>query len=201
MPKLFTGQQMELSLKRAAERQVSIDSALVAGAEAPIDTSGTGVSSLLGAPSAYRASRRLAGASPTIDLGAVLATIRDHVPVAGELRHVREGIEWHAGPSDNKTVVALSPRAGGGVKLRIDARQQGPKALAYLAAGTVGLIATAVSVVRLHGRGVAIGVAAIAVSFAAARMLWNHVAKRRDKRLLDLGDALAGQIDGKSLGW
>jgi hypothetical protein len=219
MPKLFTDQQTELTLKRAAERratggepthslesmqdiarQVGIDPALVADAAATIDRSGTGVSALLGAPSAYRASRRLAGASPTMDLGAVLKTIRHHLPVAGEFRHVRGGIEWHAGPADNKTVVALSPRAGGGVDLRIDARQQGPKALAYLAAGTLGLIASAVSIVRLHGPGVAVGVAAIAVSFAVARMLWNHVAKRRDKRLLDLGNALAGQIDGKALG-
>jgi len=219
MPKLFTDQQMALILKRAAERQaagdepthslesiqdiarqVGIDSALVADVAATIDKSDNGVVFLLGAPSAYRESRRLAGASATMDLGAVLETIRDHLPFAGEVRHVREGIEWHAGPADNKTVVALSPRAGGGVHLRIDARQQGPKALAYLAAGTVGLIASVVSITRLHGLGVAVGVAAIAVSFAGARMLWNHVAKRRDKRLLDLGNALAGQIDGTSLG-
>ena len=185
-------------------RQVGIDSALGADGAATIDasgTSGTGVSSLLGAPSAYRACRQLVGASPTMDLGAVLKTIRDHLPVAGEFRHVRDGIEWYVGPADNKTIVALSPRAGGGVTLRIDARQQGPKALAYLAAGTLGLIASAVSIVRLHGPGVAVGVGAIAVLFAGARTLWNHLAKRRDKRLLDLGNALAGQIDGKSLGW
>jgi len=219
MPKLFTDQQMTLILKRAAERQaasaepthslesiqdiarqVGIDSALVADAAATIERSSGSVSSLLGAPSAYRASRRLAGAAPTMDLGAVLETIRDHLPFAGEVRHVRDGIEWHAGPADNKTVVALSPGAGGGINLRIDGRQQGPKALAYVAAGTVGLIATAVSVAVLHGRGVAVGVAAIAVSFAGARMLWNEVAKRRDKRLHDLGNALAGQIDGESPG-
>jgi hypothetical protein len=219
MARLFTDHQMALILKRAAERQaaggepthslesiqdvarqVGIDSDLVADAAARIDKSGTSVSSLLGAASAYRASRRLVAASTAIDHAAVLDTIRDHLPLAGEATQVGGGIEWHAGPADNKTVVALSPRADGGISLRIDARQQGPKALAYVAAGTVGLIASAVSVAVLHGPGVAVGVAAIAASFAGARTLWNRVAKRRDERLRNLGNALAGQFDGGSSG-
>jgi hypothetical protein len=219
MTRLFTDHQMALILKRAAERQaaggepthslesiqdiarqVGIDSDLVADAAATIDKSDASVSSFLGAPSAYRASRRLIAASPTIDHAAVLDTIRDHLPFAGEVRQVGNGIEWHAGPADNKTIVALSPRADGGISLRIDARQQGPKALAYLAAGSVGLVASVVSVGVLRGPGVAVGVAAMAASFAGARTLWNRLAKRRDERLRHLGNALAGQLNGESSG-
>jgi hypothetical protein len=212
MEQKFTDQQMALILKRAAERQaeggepvhslesiqeiarqVGIDPRLVADAAATLETSRD--SSLFGAPSAFRSSRRLPLRS--IDHAAVLATIRDHLTYAGEARHVGDGIEWHSGPADNKTVIAVAPGAEG-TTLRIDARQHGPKAMLYIGAATVGVVAGVVGAALLSGIGVGVGLAALATSFAGARAIWNHQAHRRDKRLRDLSDALAGQLEASA---
>lgn len=209
----YTDRQMALILKRAAElqaigdepahslesiqqiaQQVGIDPRVVADVAANLGTTAGG-SSFFGAPSAYRASRRLPRTAAPIDHAAVLATIRDHLPSAGEAREVGDGIEWHSGPADNKTVVAISP-AVDGVMLRIDVRQQGPKVGTYLGAGTVGLLAGVVSVGILSGPGVAVGLGVLGVSFAGARALWNRHAENRQRRLQRLSDALADQLAG-----
>jgi hypothetical protein len=211
MERKFTDQQVALILKRAAERQVEsgdaahslesiqdiarevgIDPRVVAEVAATLDASHT-ESTLFGASSAYRSSRRLALNASTIDHAAVLATIREHLPLAGEKRDVGDGIEWHSGPADNKTVVAITPSAGGAT-LRIDVRQHGPKAMAYIGAGIVGMVAGVASVAALHGPGVAVGVAAFWSSFAGARAIWNRHARTRDQRMGGLSDALAAQL-------
>jgi hypothetical protein len=209
----YTDRQMALILKRAAEQQavgdepahslesiqqiaqqVGIDPRVVADVAANLDSAGGG-SSFFGAPSAYRASRRVPRTAGPIDHAAVLATIRDHLPFAGEAREVGDGIEWHAGPGDNKTVVAISPAADG-VVLRIDVRQQGPKVGAYLAAGTVGFLASLVSLGLWSGPGLGVGLGVLGVSFAGARALWNRHAENRQRRLQRLSDALAEQLKG-----
>lgn len=215
MDQKYTDQQMALILKRAAElqatgdesshslesiqdiaRQVGIDPRLVAEAATNLDVPSAN-RSLFGAPSAFRVARRLSGSPAPIDHAAVLGTIRDHLPFAGEARNVGDGIEWHAGPADNKTVVAISPSANGPT-LRIDARQQGPKAMLYLAAGTVGVTAGVASVALLAAPAVAVavGLGTLAASFASARAIWNLHVKRRSKRFQALSDALADQFAG-----
>lgn len=209
----YTDRQMALILKRAAElqavgdepahslesiqqiaQQVGIDPRVVADVAANLGSKG-GSSSFFGASSAYRASRRVPRAAGPIDHAAVMATIRDHLPSAGEAREVGDGIEWHSGPADNKTVVAISPGADG-VVLRIDVRQQGPKVGTYLGAGTVGLLAGVVSVGMLSGVGVGVGLGVLGLSFAGARALWNRHAENRRRRLQRLSDALAEQLKG-----
>jgi hypothetical protein len=211
MDQKFTDEQMALILKRAAERQalsgepthslesiqeiarqVGIDPRLVADAAATIDTSRS--RPLSGAPSAYRMSRRLAETPYAIDQATFLATIRDHLPVAGEARTVGDGIEWHAGPADNKTVVSLSPSEHGTL-LRIDARQHGAKAMAYLGGGLVGVFAGVVGAALWGAPGAAVGMVGLGASLAAARALWNAHATRRDQRLHALSDALAEQLE------
>jgi hypothetical protein len=215
MDQKYTDQQMALILKRAAEmqaagdesshslesiqeiaRQVGIDPRLVAEAATSLDAPRAN-RSLFGAPSAFRVARRLSGSAVPIDHAAVLGTIRDHLPFAGEARNVGDGIEWHSGPADNKTVVAISPTANGPM-LRIDARQHGTKAMLYLAAGTVGVTVGAASVALLSvpAVAVAVGVGTFAASFAGARAIWNRHAKRQSKRFRALSDALAGQLGG-----
>jgi hypothetical protein len=219
MKEKFTDQQMALILKRAAERQaqggeavhslesiqdiarqVGIDPQLVADAAATLER-GREPGSLLGPPSAYRSSRRLAPGA--LDQTSVLSTIRDYLPFAGEPRPVEGGFEWHAGPADNKTLIAVTSRADA-TTLRIDARQDGPKAMTYLLATTVGGLAGGVSVALLSsislGLGAGVGVAALAASLASARAFWNRFARRRDKRLHDLSDALARQLEAPNEG-
>jgi len=211
MNQKFTDEQMALILKRAAERQalggdpthslesiqevarqVGIDPQLIADAAATLGTSSG--RSLLGSPSAYRTSRRVTGTPRTIDQAAILATIRDRLPVAGEARKVGDGFEWHSGPADNKTVVAVSP-GDGATMVRIDVRQLGPKAIAYLGGGIVGMFAGVISAALWHGPGVAVGAAALGASLAGARGIWNWHADRRDQQMYALADALADQIE------
>jgi hypothetical protein len=212
MNQKFTDEQMAVILKRAAERQalsgepthslesiqaiarqVGIDPRLVADAAATLDTSKS--TSLLGAPSAYRMSRRLAETPYAIDQATFLATIRDHLPFAGRAEMVGDGIEWHAGPADNKTVVSLSP-SDHGTLLRIDGRQHGVKAVAYLGGGFVGTLGAAITGALWRAPGVAVGVIGLCASLAAARAVWNAYAARRDRRLSALSNALAEQLDG-----
>ena len=208
----FTDQQMALILKRAAESskssgdepahslesiqqiadQVGIDRQIVADVAATLDQP-SGGASLLGAPSGFRLSRQVAR-TQAIDQAAILATIRDHLPYgAGEMRPVGDGIEWHAGPADNKTVVAIAPGSDG-TTLRIDARQHGVKALAYIGGVSAGLLVGVSASAVWHAPGAAVAAAAIGASFAGTRALWNrHVDSRRERfrRLLDaLGDQL-----------
>ena len=218
MERRFTDQEMALILKRASERQASgdeaahslqsiqdiarqvgIDPQLVADAAATLDTSRR--FSLLGAPSAYRISRPVGanGATGAIDQAKLLATIRDHMPVAGEARVIGDGMEWHAGPADNKTVVAVSPSEHG-TQLRVDVRQHGPKAMAYLGGSMVGVIAGVVAVALWSVPGVAVGAAAFGASWAGTRAIWNRYAKRRDERMRALSDAVAQQLEGPASG-
>lgn len=211
MERKFTDQQMALILKRAADRQaddgdashslesiqeiareVGIDPRVVAEVAATLDVS-RAATTLFGASSAYRSSRRIVSNMSTIDRAAILAAIREHLPLVGEKRDVGDGIEWHSGPADNKTVVAVTPTPSGAM-LRIDMRQHGLKAGTYIAAGTVGLIAGVVSVATLHGPGVAVGVGAFWASLAGARAIWNRHARRREQRMRGLSDALAAQL-------
>ncbi len=207
----FTDQQMALILKRAAELQssgdepahslesiqqiadqVGIDRQIVADVAATLDQP-SGGASLLGAPSGFRLSRQVAR-TQAIDQAAILATIRDHLPYgAGEMRPVGDGIEWHAGPADNKTVVAIAPGPDQ-TTLRIDARQHGVKALAYIGGVSAGLLVGVVSIGLWHAPGAAVAAAAIGSSFAGARALWNRHADRRRKRFQRLLDVLGDQL-------
>ncbi len=214
MPTKYTDQQMALILRRAAEqqaaageathslesiqaiaRQVGIDPALVADAALNLDAGGR-ARHLLGEPSAHRISRRLRLAPGPIDSAAVVATIRDHVPLVGEMRQVGDSIEWHAGQADNQIFVAVSPGTAGPA-LRIDARQHGLKALAYLGAGITGGLATLLSVAFWSAPGAAVGAAALGASFVGARALWNRHARRRNERLRVLSDALVAQLESE----
>jgi hypothetical protein len=208
----FTDQQMALILKRAAELQatgdepahslesiqqiagqVGIDPKLVADVAVTLDRSPDG-SSLLGAPSDFRLTRRVER-SQAIDQAAILATIRDHLPYgAGEMRAVGDGIEWHAGPGDNKTVVAVAPGPDR-TTLRIDTRQHGVKALAYIGGVTAGMLAGGISIALWHAPGAALAAAAIGASFAGTRVLWNRHVDRHRQRLRRLLDALSDQLD------
>ncbi len=203
---------MALILKRAAELQatgdepahslesiqqiagqVGIDPKLVAEVAGTLDRSPDG-SSLLGAPSDFRLTRRVER-SRVIDQAAILATIRDHLPYgAGEMRAVGDGIEWHAGPADNKTVVAVAPGSDR-TTLRIDARQHGVKAVAYIGAVSAGALAGVVSIGLWHAPGAAVAAAAMGASFAGARALWNRHAERRRQRFQRLLDALSDQLN------
>jgi hypothetical protein len=201
----FTDQQMALILKRAAElqatgdepahslesiqqiaEQVGIDPKFVADVAATLDQP-RGGSSLLGAPSGFRLTRRVEGPQ-AIDRASVLSTIRDHLPYgAGEMRAVGDGIEWHAGPADNKTVVAVAPSSDR-TTIRVDVRQHGVKALAYIGGVSVGVLTGGISIALWHAPGAAVAAAAIGASFAGTRALWNrHVDGRRQlfRRLLD----------------
>jgi hypothetical protein len=208
----YTDQQMALILKRAAEqqasageathsleaiqdiaRQVGIDPALVADAALNLEAP-KGAARVMGEHSAYRISRRLERMPESIDAAAVLATIRDHLPLTGEMRQVGDGLEWHAGSGDHKFVVAVSPGTAGPA-LRIYARQHGPKALAYLTAGITGGIAVLLGTALGAGTGAAVGVAALGASFVGARAIWNRFARRRNERLRRLSDALVAQLE------
>jgi hypothetical protein len=210
MGQKFTDQQMALILKRAAERQavtsepthslesiqdiarqVGIDPHLVAEAARAVDSPGTRFA-LLGAPSAQSMSRRL-GRS-TIDRAAVLATIRDHMPLIGEMREVGEGIEWHAGAADIKTVVAVAPSADA-TTIRVDARHHGVKALTFLGGGLAGVMAGVASAGLWGAPGVVVGVAIVGASLAGARAMWNRYARRRDDRLQRLCDTLVQHLE------
>jgi hypothetical protein len=206
----FTDQQMALILKRAAEqqavvsepthslesiqdiaRQVGIDPQLVADAARVVEAGNTRFA-LLGAPSAQDVSRHLG--RRTIDRGAVLATIRSQMPLAGQMREVGDGMEWHAGPGDNKTVVAVAPTADATV-IRVYARQHGLRAIAFLGGGLVGVMIGIASTGLWGASGAAIGVAALGASLAGARTIWNRYARRRDDRLRQLCDTLADQLE------
>lgn len=208
----FTDQQMALILKRAAElqatgdepahslesiqqiaEQVGIDPKLVADVAATLDRP-RGGSTLLGAPSGFSMSRRVERPQ-TIDQAAILATIRDHLPYgAGEMRPVGDGIEWHAGPADNKTVVAVAPGSDG-TTLRVDARQHGLKALAYVGVTSAGLLAGGISIALWHAPGAAIAAVAVGASFAGTRALWNRHVDRHRQRFRRLLDALSDQLN------
>jgi hypothetical protein len=212
MDKKFTDQQMALILKRAAEsqatasepthtlesiqdiaRQVGIDPHLVADAARDVDGAAIGLS-LSGERPDHRMVRRVERSATTIDRAAVLATIRDHMSLAGEAREVAGGFEWHAGPADNKTVVAVSPSVSG-ITIRIDARQHGLKWATYLGGGVAGVLAGAVSVGLWGTPGLVAGAAALAASLAGARSIWSSYARRRDARFRRLCDALAEQLE------
>ena len=115
------------SIQQIAE-QVGIDRKFVADVAATLDQL-PGGSSLLGAPSDFRLTRRVER-SQAIDEAAILATIRDHLPYgAGEMRAVGDGIEWHAGPGDNKTVVSVRsrPRSNDVAHRHATARREGAR--------------------------------------------------------------------------
>src|SRR5262249_59530027 len=104
--------------------------------------------------------RRLAETPYAIDQARFLATIRDHLPVAGEARMIGDGIEWHAGSADNKIVVSMSPNEHGTL-LRIDGRQHGVKALAYLGGGFVGALGAGIGGALWGAPGAAVGILAL----------------------------------------
>jgi len=208
----YTDQQMALILKRAAEqqaaageathsleaiqdiaRQVGIDPALVADAALNLDAP-KGPMRVMGEDSAHRISRRLQRVPESIDSAALLATIRDHLLLTGEMRQLGDGLEWHAGSGENKIVVAVSPGTVGPA-VRIDARQHGPKALAYLTAGITGGIAVLLGAALGSGTGAVVGIAALGASFVGARALWNRYARRRNERLGRLSHALVAQLE------
>jgi len=208
----YTDQQMALILKRAAEqqaaageathsleaiqdiaRQVGIDPALVANAAQNLDAPAQ-ASHVMGEPSAHRISRRLQRAPTSIDSAALLAIIRDHLSMTGEIRPLGDGLEWHAGIAENKFVVTVAPTTAGPA-VRIDARQHGPKALAYMAAGITGGIALLVGAGVGHGLGAAAGIAVLGASVAGARAVWNRYARRRNERLRALTEALVAQLE------
>jgi hypothetical protein len=208
----FTDQQMALILKRAAElqatgdepahslesiqqiaEQVGIDPKLVADVAATLDQP-RGGASLLGAPSGFRLTRRVEQRQ-AIDQAAILATIRDHLPYgAGEMRAVGDGIEWHAGPADNKTVVSVAPGSDR-TTLRVDARQHGMKALVYIGGVSAGLLAGVVSIGLWHAPGAAVAAAALGASFVGTRVLWNRHVDRHRQRFRRLLDALSDQLN------
>ena len=76
------------------------------------------------------------------------------------MRAVGDGIEWHAGPADNKTVVSVAPGPDG-TTLRVDARQHGLKALAYIGVTSAGLLAGGISIALWHAPGAAIAAVAL----------------------------------------
>jgi hypothetical protein len=208
----YTDQQMALILKRAAEqqaaageathslesiqeiaRQVGIDPALVANAALNLDAAER-TARVMGEQSAYHVSRRLRRVPESIDPAAVLVTIRDHLPLTGKMSQVGDGVEWHAGQGDNKFLVSVLPGSAGPT-VRIDARQHGPKALAYLTAGITGGMATLLGIALASGTGAAVGIAALGASFVGARAIWNRYARRRNERLRALSDALVAQLE------
>jgi transposase-like protein len=210
----YTDQQMALILKNAAERQaaageathslesiqeiarqVGIDPQLVADAASNLDTR-KGTSRVMGEHSAHRISRRLRSAPTSIDSAALLATIRDHLLMTGDIRQIGDGLEWRAGSSDDVIVIAVSPNTAGPA-VRIDARHHGKKAVAYLGAGITGGIAVLLGAALGAGTGAAVGVAALGASFAGARAIWNRYARRRNERLRVLSDALVSQLESE----
>lgn len=212
MNEKFTDQQMALILKRAAEsqaagdepthslesiqelaRQVGIDPLRVADAAAALHKPET--SALFGAPSAFRESRRVDETVHAIDKAQLLSTIRDYLAFAGEPRNVGDGIEWHGGPGDNKTVVSIAPSESGTV-VRVDVRQHGPKVGSFLGAAAAGLLCVLVGGAVWSVPGAAVGVGALAGSLAATRALWNRHVTRRDRRLRELMNALVEKIEG-----
>ena len=180
------------SIQQIAE-QVGIDRKFVADVAATLDQP-RGGSSLLGAPSGFHLTRQIERPH-SIDQAAILATIRDHLPFgAGEMRTVGDGIEWHAGPADNKTVVAVAPGSDR-TTLRIDARQHGMKALVYIGGISAGALAGVISIGLWHAPGAAVAAAAIGASFAGTRVLWNRHVERNRRRFRRLLDALSDQLN------
>jgi hypothetical protein len=208
----YSDQQMALILKRAAElqavgdershslesiqeiaRQVGIDPHIVADVAASLEQ-GKPDSTLFGASSAFRIARQVSGTFDPANPAPLLATIRDILPVGGATRQVGNGFEWHAGSSDVKTIVSLSPNPNG-VSLRIDARHHGIKGLSYIGGATAGVFAAVFSIATMHGPGVLVGAAALAASLAGTRALWNRYVLRQTKRFQALSNALAKQLE------
>ncbi len=211
----YTDQQMALILQRAAERQAAgdepthtlqsiqefagqagIDPQLVADAAATLSADAT-PGTLFGAPWAYRNSRRISGALRPADHAAIVATIRDHLPRAGEVRQVAEGFEWHSGPADNKLVVSITS-AGDDTAVRIDARQDGPKIGLYLAAGATTMVAGLAGFAFSPVVALVTTVAAAGITFSGARALWNRIAERNQQRRERLLQALIQQLSHDS---
>jgi hypothetical protein len=209
----YTDEQMALILKRASElqargeepahtleaiqqiaQQAGIDPQFVADAAATVPAFGTPVlARLLGAPSAYRLSRRIPGTFLTGDHAALIATIRDHMPQVGEVKEVAGSFEWHAGPSDNKTAITFTPSSGVTV-VRIDSRYLAPKFVLFLGATVVTLITGVVGSAVSPQLGVPLGLGMLALSFTSARSLWNRTARRARAKLERLLAALTEQL-------
>jgi hypothetical protein len=183
----YTDEQFALALKRAAERQAAGEEPARAPTRAP----------LFGPPSACRLTRRLTGTLQAGDHAAAIAAIRDHMPYLGVAQQIGDGVEWHCGPADNKTVVTLT-RADRETVVRIDGRYHGPKIMLYLAAGLLTALTGGVGAAVAHSPlvGVGLGLGTLVVSFAGARALWNAIATRARRRAEQLMEALAEQLRG-----
>ena len=210
----YTDQEMALILKRAAElqatseepvhtldeikqiaEQVGIDPKLIADAASALRVPAIPIGvRLFGAPSAYRLSRRMPGIIPIADHAAIIATVRDHMPLVGEVKEFTDCFEWHAGPPDNKTAITLT-RSVGATVVRIDGRYVAPKFMLYFGATALTLVTTVVGTVFSPALGVGLGLGMLGLSFASARSLWNRAAGRTRRTLERLLVALAEQVD------
>lgn len=210
----YTDQQMAQILKRAAElqasgeepvhslaaiqqiaEQVGIDRGLVAAAAATISAPGTGGGHLVfGTPSSFRLTRQVSGALDAADQAPLVALIRDHLPEVGEVHAFAGGLEWHGGPSDNKTAITFTP-APTGTTIRVDRRRFAPKFGLFMGAGSLTMVATVagLGVSPLFSAG--LGVGTFLVSFAAARFAWERMARSGRQRIDRLLADLAKRLD------
>jgi hypothetical protein len=210
---------MALILKRAAElqsageeqihtlaeiqqiaQQVGIEPRLIAAAAAglPARTQGRATDGVLfGAPSSYRLTRRLPGSPFATHRAQLIATIRDHMAQVGSVREFEDRIEWYAGPADNKAAVTIEPSESETV-IRVDLRQQGPKVGLFLLAGSVTLVAAVAGTIASPAIGMAIGAGTLVSTFAGARVWWQRIVARRERRVGALMDALTNEIHGSS---
>lgn len=153
-------------------------------------------SSLIGAPTAYRFQRSVAGEVPEDELGALVDVIRQVTGREGEVARVLESLEWRdLDPFGTTTHVEITPRRGR-TAIRVAARSGNAAGWSYL--GT-GILATILSVIVgkemqapiLLEAGVILGL--WSSGYLAARTVWRRTARRIKTRLRRLADGLTAQ--------
>ncbi len=218
MEERYSDRQMALILKRAAERQaaggeavhtlaeiqqiaqqVGISAELVAEAAAKVATHGSRGAAILGDRAAYTVTAHVPGAPRELDRNSIVETIRDHMPQLGAVNALPDGVEWYAGPADNKIAVTVTSTEAG-TTVRIDGRQHGPKTGLYLAASTVSVVAMLAGLIASPETAVVLGVSSTVLTFGGARLAWDRIARRARLRALRLKAALVGRMKRASLG-
>ena len=153
-------------------------------------------SSLIGAPTAFRFQRSVAGEVPEDELGALVQAIRQLTGSEGEVARVLESLEWRdLDPFGTTTHVEITPRRGR-TTIRVTARSGNAAGWSYLGAG---ILATILSVIVgkemqapvLVETGVI--VALWGTGYLAARTVWRRLARQIESRLRRLTDGLTAQ--------
>lgn len=191
------GERHSLAEIQEVAAQAGIDPELIAEAAQIFEAERSSRASfLIGAPTAFRFQRSIAGEVPDDELGSLVQAIRQLTCREGEVARVLDSLEWRdLDPLGTTTHVEITPRRGR-TTIRITARSGNAAGWSYLGAGILATILSVIAGKELQAPilvEAGVIVALWGTGYAAARTVWLRLAKRIEIRLRGLADGLAAQ--------